>query len=85
MPSQNQPQQSSTGGRPTGATGGGYNRYPCDNWQQEGHPQNYTFVDQKGRLCAHCMVSPSVSQFGTALTISSVCTPPAMKGKHLEH
>jgi hypothetical protein len=55
--SQNQTQQSATGGRPTGATGGGYNRYPCMNWQQEGHPQNYNFVDQKDRLCAHCMVS----------------------------
>ncbi|KAG9185234.1 hypothetical protein G6011_07778 [Alternaria panax] len=56
--SQNQTQQSSTGGRPTGATGGGYNRYPCVNWQQEGHPQNYNFVDQKGQKCPHCLCAP---------------------------
>ncbi|KAH6870330.1 hypothetical protein BKA58DRAFT_420897 [Alternaria rosae] len=47
---QNQMQQSSTGGRPTGATGGGYNKYPCPNWQQAGHPSNYNFVDQKDQL-----------------------------------
>ncbi|USP80965.1 hypothetical protein yc1106_08239 [Curvularia clavata] len=56
--SQNQHQQSSSGSRPTGATGGGYYRHPCRNWQQEGHPQNYNFIDQNDQLCAHCLCAP---------------------------
>ncbi|RAR02968.1 hypothetical protein DDE82_005524 [Stemphylium lycopersici] len=56
--SQTQQQQSSSGGRPTGATGGGYYRHPCRNWQQEGHPQNYNFIDQNDQLCAHCLCAP---------------------------
>ncbi|KAJ6191723.1 hypothetical protein J3E72DRAFT_380800 [Bipolaris maydis] len=56
---QNQQHQSSSGGRPTGATGGGYYRHPCRNWQQEGHPKNYNFIDQNDQLCAHCLCAPA--------------------------
>ncbi|KAI4918798.1 hypothetical protein J4E90_003187 [Alternaria incomplexa] len=38
-------------------SGGGYNKYPCPNWQKHGHPSNYNFVDRKDELCAHCMNS----------------------------
>lgn len=44
--------------------GAAYNRYLCSNWQKEGHPQNYNFVDRKNQLCAHCMDSLSSSQIG---------------------
>ncbi|KAI4945761.1 hypothetical protein J4E91_007674 [Alternaria rosae] len=43
----------------------GYNRYPCPNWQKESHPSDYSFVDKKDELCAHCndcMDSPSSSE-----------------------
>ncbi|RMZ74208.1 hypothetical protein GMOD_00003214 [Pyrenophora seminiperda CCB06] len=56
--SKNQNQHSSSGGRPTGATGGGYNKYPCRNWQQPGHPKDYNFIDQNDQLCAHCLCAP---------------------------
>ncbi|KAF1835974.1 hypothetical protein BDW02DRAFT_596777 [Decorospora gaudefroyi] len=55
---QNQNQQSSSVRRPTGATGGGYYKHPCRNWQQEGHPKNYNFIDQNDQLCAHCLCAP---------------------------
>lgn len=58
--SQGQQQQSSGGSRPTGATGGGYYRHPCRNWQQEGHPKDYNFIDQNDQLCAHCLVGLSL-------------------------
>ncbi|KAI4611328.1 uncharacterized protein J4E87_010521 [Alternaria ethzedia] len=34
---------------------GGYNKYPCPNWQKQGHPSNYDFVDRKDELCDHCI------------------------------
>ncbi|KAI4923106.1 uncharacterized protein J4E92_007859 [Alternaria infectoria] len=37
--------------------GGGYNKYPCPNWQKKGHPSIYDFVNKKDELCAHCMDS----------------------------
>ncbi|KAI4702760.1 hypothetical protein J4E89_010294 [Alternaria sp. Ai002NY15] len=44
--------------------GGGYNKYPCPNWQQKGHPSNYDFVYRKDELCAHCMGGLYSSQAG---------------------
>ncbi|KAI4607878.1 hypothetical protein J4E83_009422 [Alternaria metachromatica] len=38
--------------------GGGYNMYPCPNWQKQGHPSIYDFVDRKDELCAHCIQAP---------------------------
>ncbi len=58
MASSNTSQQGqSSGEKSTGATGGGHNKFPCRNYQQEGHPKDYTWVDISGNLCAHCLVS----------------------------
>jgi len=70
----------SNGGKPTGATGGGYHKHPCRNYQQEGHPSEYTWVDQKGNLCAHCLVSTfSVPWNHSTLITAPVRAPPTMK------
>ncbi|KAI4681528.1 hypothetical protein J4E81_009886 [Alternaria sp. BMP 2799] len=44
--------------------GGGYNKYPCPNWQKQGHPSIYDFVNKKDELCAHCMGGLYSSQAG---------------------
>jgi len=36
-------------------SGGGYNMYPCPNWQEKGHPSNYNYIDEKDLLCGHCI------------------------------
>ncbi|KAI4686423.1 uncharacterized protein J4E84_005702 [Alternaria hordeiaustralica] len=40
---------------PRSGGGGGYNIYPCPNWQKQGHPSVYDFVDRKDQMCAHCV------------------------------
>ena len=81
--SHNQHQQTAPGSRPTGATGGGYYRHRCRNWEQPDHPRDYTFNDRADVLCAHCLVSSSLFQAPASTNYRISAHPAAAEGSML--